>query len=177
MTASLDGLGTDKLYQMTVWHFVELLKLKAVPNIKVTVNYVDNEVKYTVNYTIEETTYTVEIDGEGSIPKRIDPPIEPDNPTPIPIPEPISNNNNNNCSVEICSAPIPMSSTPAPALTNEEPVVTPAITAPEVSNTGLRTYATGDSDKLIKDSLVIILCILVFIILLGIVDMTKAKKR
>jgi len=32
MTAKLDGLGTDNLYQMTVWDFVELLKLKAIPN-------------------------------------------------------------------------------------------------------------------------------------------------
>ncbi len=36
MTANLDGLGTDNLYQMTVWDFIEVLKLKAIPNIKVT---------------------------------------------------------------------------------------------------------------------------------------------
>lgn len=81
MTASLDGLGTDNLYQMTVWDFVEFLKLKAIPNIEVTVNYIDNELKYIVNYTVEETTYTVEIDGKGSIPKRIDPPKDPEEET------------------------------------------------------------------------------------------------
>ena len=105
MKASLDGLGTDNLYQMTVWEFVELLKLKAIPNVAVTVDYIDNEIKYIVNYTVEETKYTVEIDGNGVIPKKVEPvptpepeiipePIEPTpepitpTPTPEPVPEP-----------------------------------------------------------------------------------------
>ena len=89
MKASLDGLGTDNLYQMTVWEFVELLKLKAIPNVAVTVDYIDNEIKYIVNYTVEETKYTVEIDGNGVIPKKVEPvPTPAPAPTPEPKPEP-----------------------------------------------------------------------------------------
>ena len=129
MTASLDGLGTDNLYQMTVWDFVELLKLKAIPNIAVTVDYVDNELKYIVNYTVEETSYTVEIDGEGSIPKiETEPTPEseiPINPEPTPDPEP---------EIPIVSEPepeIPVIPDPKPEIPIDPEPEIPIVSEPE----------------------------------------------
>jgi hypothetical protein len=117
MKASLDGLGTDNLYQMTVWEFVELLKLKAIPNVAVTVDYIDNEIKYIVNYTVEETKYTVKIDGNGVIPKKVEPvPTPAPAPTPEPKPEP-----------EITPEPIKPIPEPEP---ETEPEITPTPVKP-----------------------------------------------
>lgn len=152
MTASLDGLGTDNLYQMTVWDFVELLKLKAIPNIEVTVNYVDNEIKYIVNYTVKETTYTVEIDGEGSIPKKVDPPKKPDNPTPTPS------------IVEITDTPTPL----GPQVLGETRFI-------EKQVLGARRAATNDNNGIVKRYAIIIGCICL-IGLIVTVDISRKKK-
>lgn len=157
MTASLDGLGTDNLYQMTVWDFVEFLKLKAIPNIEVTVNYVDNEVKYIVNYTVEETTYTVEIDGEGSIPKRIDPPTEPENPTPAPTPS----------VVEITDNPTPLAS--------QVPQVLGETRSVEKQVLGARRATTDDSNEIAKRYAIIIGCICLIGLIVA-VDISRKKK-
>lgn len=155
MTASLDGLGTDNVYQMTVWDFVELLKLKAIPNIEVTVNYVDNELKYIVNYTIEETTYAVEIDGKGSIPKRVDLPKDPEEETRR---EP-----ENPTITEIIDTPTPLAGE-----------VLGATRTPEKQVLGARRAATGDND-IMKRYAIIIGCICLIALVIA-VDISRKKK-
>ena len=91
--ATIDGSGTDNMYQNSVWGYIEQIVLKVVDTIipasyEASVVYEDTEYEYSVKYNEVEKTYAIEIKGEGNIPavEVIIP--EPKKPTPIPEEKP-----------------------------------------------------------------------------------------
>jgi len=98
-TATVDGPGTDNMYQNSVWGYIEQIVLKVVDTIipasyEASVVYEDTEYSYSVKYDEVEKTYAIEIKGEGNIPAveviipEPTPEPEPEEPTPTPEPKP-----------------------------------------------------------------------------------------
>ena len=114
-TATVDGPGTDNMYQNSVWGYIEQIVLKVVDTIipasyEASVVYEDTEYEYSVKYDEVEKTYAIEIKGEGNIPA-----VEVIIPEPTPEPEP----------EELTPTPELKPEEPAPEPTPEEVIPTP----------------------------------------------------